>query len=125
MLFGLVFFSSRRRHTRCALVTGVQTCALPVAAWRGQGDEVRQRVGSRRVPARQLGRRREQKPEEAVRRQGEQVGQVADRRAGGAAGNLDRDVAAEFRQVEHDRRGGERQVGGEMGRATGGERGYV
>src|SRR3546814_5764104 len=28
MLFFL--FSSRRRHTRCALVTGVQTCALPI-----------------------------------------------------------------------------------------------
>src|SRR3546814_6024434 len=26
----LVFFASRRRHTRCALVTGVQTCALPI-----------------------------------------------------------------------------------------------
>src|SRR3546814_8010595 len=26
------FFSSRRRHTRCALVTGVQTCALPIYA---------------------------------------------------------------------------------------------
>src|SRR3546814_6942252 len=25
-----VLFSSRRRHTRCALVTGVQTCALPI-----------------------------------------------------------------------------------------------
>src|SRR3546814_2369256 len=25
-------FSSRRRHTRCALVTGVQTCALPISA---------------------------------------------------------------------------------------------
>src|SRR3546814_9090605 len=34
MVFGLLcllfFFSSRRRHTRCALVTGVQTCALPI-----------------------------------------------------------------------------------------------
>src|SRR3546814_3064454 len=36
-MFGVVisnvfifFFSSRRRHTRCALVTGVQTCALPI-----------------------------------------------------------------------------------------------
>src|SRR3546814_20949605 len=28
----LVFFSSRRRHTRCALVTGFQTCALPIYA---------------------------------------------------------------------------------------------
>src|SRR3546814_11919918 len=27
------FFSSRRRHTRCALVTGVQTCALPISFW--------------------------------------------------------------------------------------------
>src|SRR3546814_11640462 len=26
----LFFLSSRRRHTRCALVTGVQTCALPI-----------------------------------------------------------------------------------------------
>src|SRR3546814_6788639 len=32
VLFGCIvfFFSSRRRHTRCALVTGVQTCALPI-----------------------------------------------------------------------------------------------
>src|SRR3546814_15776023 len=28
----MFFFSSRRRHTRCALVTGVQTCALPISA---------------------------------------------------------------------------------------------
>src|SRR3546814_9789957 len=35
------FFSSRRRHTRCALVNGVQTCALPI--WRA-------RAGKRRVP---------------------------------------------------------------------------
>src|SRR3546814_10466855 len=29
-----LFFSSRRRHTRCALVTGVQTCALPISTTR-------------------------------------------------------------------------------------------
>src|SRR3546814_11275183 len=29
-MFVFFFFSSRRRHTRCALVTGVQTCALPI-----------------------------------------------------------------------------------------------
>src|SRR3546814_4235496 len=28
--FRTFVFSSRRRHTRCALVTGVQTCALPI-----------------------------------------------------------------------------------------------
>src|SRR3546814_6263383 len=27
----LVFFSRKRRHTRCALVTGVHTCALPIS----------------------------------------------------------------------------------------------
>src|SRR3546814_7785909 len=32
MISSLFFFvSSRRRHTRCALVTGVQTCALPIS----------------------------------------------------------------------------------------------
>src|SRR3546814_20877278 len=37
------FFSSRRRHTRCALVTGVQTCALPISALCGgnQANSVR------------------------------------------------------------------------------------
>src|SRR3546814_13758650 len=34
MVFFIFFFSSRRRHTRCALVTGVQTCALPISAAR-------------------------------------------------------------------------------------------
>src|SRR3546814_11215173 len=39
----MFFFSSRRRHTRCALVTGVQTCALPISgspavrSWRLRG----------------------------------------------------------------------------------------
>src|SRR3546814_986561 len=31
MVYVVFFFSSRRRHTRCALVTGVQTCALPIS----------------------------------------------------------------------------------------------
>src|SRR3546814_6996189 len=31
LLYFLFFFASRRRHTRCALVTGVQTCALPIS----------------------------------------------------------------------------------------------
>src|SRR3546814_7141485 len=34
LLFLYFFFSSRRLHTRCALVTGVQTCALPIYARR-------------------------------------------------------------------------------------------
>src|SRR3546814_5153441 len=31
LFLSFFFFSSRRRHTRCALVTGVQTCALPIS----------------------------------------------------------------------------------------------
>src|SRR3546814_7928511 len=33
--FECLIFSSRRRHTRCALVTGVQTCALPICVVNG------------------------------------------------------------------------------------------
>src|SRR3546814_6090490 len=36
------FFSSRRRHTRCALVTGVQTCALPICEIAAQQGELLQ-----------------------------------------------------------------------------------
>src|SRR3546814_9177654 len=36
----LFFFSSRRRHTRCALVTGVQTCALPICGSCGSDSEL-------------------------------------------------------------------------------------
>src|SRR3546814_2409244 len=37
-VFYCFFFSSRRRHTRCALVTGVQTCALPILHNQVEGD---------------------------------------------------------------------------------------
>src|SRR3546814_10201313 len=33
----LLLFSSRRRHTRCSCVTGVQTCALPIYVGRFKG----------------------------------------------------------------------------------------
>src|SRR3546814_9708062 len=48
-LLSFFFFSSRRRHTRCALVTGVQTCALPICVqsmggrlgeWAGAASEI-------------------------------------------------------------------------------------
>src|SRR3546814_7901660 len=35
------FFSSRRRHTRCALVTGVHTCALPISVGTDRCDATR------------------------------------------------------------------------------------
>src|SRR3546814_12167037 len=60
----LFFFSSRRRHTRCALVTGVQTCALPIFAARRDCRRCgRTRCGLRctashqRLPARSTVRR--------------------------------------------------------------------
>src|SRR3546814_8484437 len=34
-------YSSRRRHTRCSLVTGVQTCALPISLFQGDGGILR------------------------------------------------------------------------------------
>src|SRR3546814_3225877 len=38
MVYLFVFFTSRRRHTRCALVTGVQTCALPISRLRPEAS---------------------------------------------------------------------------------------
>src|SRR3546814_7415374 len=47
------FFSSRRRHTSCALVTGVQTCALPIfvsdSSVPKRASKVPSRVGDRRM----------------------------------------------------------------------------
>src|SRR3546814_3787549 len=55
-LFLVFFFSSRRRHTRCALVTGVQTCALPISLHR----QLVIQPGAERLATRgdRLGRRR-------------------------------------------------------------------
>src|SRR3546814_6480209 len=44
------FLSSRRRHTRCALVTGVQTCALPIFPDRA-GEARRDDQPERQFPA--------------------------------------------------------------------------
>src|SRR3546814_19713635 len=54
MVFVLFFFSSRRRHTRCALVTGVQTCALPI--WLSAAD-----WPAGRFPSRSAGRCRQRR----------------------------------------------------------------
>src|SRR3546814_608264 len=44
LLIFVFFFSSRRRHTRCALVTGVQTCALPIYSFSGHQFDLEQGV---------------------------------------------------------------------------------
>src|SRR3546814_4727809 len=41
--------SSRRRHTRCALVTGVQTCALPISHGRSAGGKRRNATPAQRA----------------------------------------------------------------------------
>src|SRR3546814_20617671 len=54
----MFFFSSRRRHTRCALVTGVQTCALPILLVGLQGSG---KTTSCAQPARRLQEREKKK----------------------------------------------------------------
>src|SRR3546814_3136146 len=46
----VLFFSSRRRHTRCALVTGVQTCALPIYLGAGKLAEFGDAVAAEDAP---------------------------------------------------------------------------
>src|SRR3546814_14931810 len=61
MLVICLFFSSRRRHTRCALVTGVQTCALPICSSLGGDYPLRTRTAPLVSPRRRgssLGSRR-------------------------------------------------------------------
>src|SRR3546814_3013397 len=59
----LFFFSSRRRHTRCALVTGVQTCALPISSypsmpmWKGAGAHPLQSESTSLLRVAEAGRR--------------------------------------------------------------------
>src|SRR3546814_5965809 len=52
----IFFFSSRRRHTRCALVTGVQTCALPISLFEHLRD------ARDRIDGNDKRRRRAQRP---------------------------------------------------------------
>src|SRR3546814_2292535 len=78
----MFFFSSRRRHTRCALVTGVQTCALPICgALGGLGVVFRLDRPGRRFVALRIDRLflRE-------RRAGQQQGKGEDRKATAHAG---------------------------------------
>src|SRR3546814_722596 len=87
----LFFFSSRRRHTRCALVTGVQTCALPISA--GDPDRARRcRAGRVRLPRNRVPAEQGQPVEPPVQARG--------RRAGVDRQELPRQAAADAR-VDH------------------------
>src|SRR3546814_19533267 len=95
MWFCFFFFSSRRRHTRCALVTGVQTCALPIF---------------RLAPPRDA--RREERREHSDRnnRKGEERARIDSRRAVMEPAAGDRGDQCEH---DDDRRTEERRVGKE------------
>src|SRR3546814_19872758 len=74
------FGSSRRRHTRCALVTGVQTCALPIsslplrriqgigrrARWSAGGAPVLHRGEDDQLRARRRGFAESRNPRESI-----------------------------------------------------------
>src|SRR3546814_6405226 len=95
-------FSSKRRHTRCALVTGVQTWALPISLFPGRGAArrgrtVRARDGAR--ASRLLSRTPRHRGRAPARRDRAQ-GRI--REARGALGRFRRDDAG-------DRRGGDRR----------------
>src|SRR3546814_4245435 len=100
------FFSSRRRHTRCALVTGVQTCALPILA---QEAKVRADPNLR---ADRFVERWQQLSQDRDRlyRAGDMTGrEKAGKEMAGMAKSLERDP-----QVESILRGRERELGLEM-----------
>src|SRR3546814_5855082 len=98
------FFASRRRHTRCALVTGVQTCALPISL----------RAGAQTPPSRDEADRPLHAGIERPQAKGGGQGQngCADR-----AGEKYRPVLMEVRQGRHEvalgQRSEERRVGKE------------
>src|SRR3546814_6626790 len=97
----LFFVSSRRRHTRCALVTGVQTCALPIysrsnhvaaeaATWLD-----RELVTDSPTPLRDAGFGREVSAAQAVRRQWLVAEQLAEEQGGRVVRSAERRVGKE------------------------------
>src|SRR3546814_12643050 len=90
MISVIFFFSSRRRNTRCALVTGVQTCALPIYRRRGKGTGTGDAAGA------------------AARCQGRGGG--CGRRAGG--GDLSREPSASIIENLTQRRAGAKEEEG-------------
>src|SRR3546814_2124471 len=91
------FFSSRRRHTRCALVTGVQTCALPISA-RQAAREQEEKRRQEQIDLSERKRVAEQQAREAKQKE------IADKLA---------KIRAEREKAERQARSEERRVGKE------------
>src|SRR3546814_16679056 len=128
----VVFFSSRRRHTRCALVTGVQTCALPISlnrAWLGgpplqrHGQQVivpGDRSGPRIVEARRLPAQRVMVHQPAVAAGGEEATGIArGRNAATVAQRQAAEVAALGPRPEGNGAAQRRPMGRRTGRGSG------
>src|SRR3546814_4846143 len=81
----LFFFSSRRRHTRCALVTGVQTCALPISPDRNRRCVPAPRARSHRPGGRYDRRAGDDRPETGAGATARANGRTAARRAASPA----------------------------------------
>src|SRR3546814_8206242 len=109
LVMDVFFFSSRRRHTRCALVTGVQTCALPIYPDFAESRYPLSRANPRRRHSRLW--RREIVPPDRIYPIGERRSPSRHRRgrgersgAGGAEPRRHRRVRARFhavRSAEH------------------------
>src|SRR3546814_8828686 len=91
------FFSSRRRHTRCALVTGVQTCALPICLAQARAEG---RIGGRR---RKLGDKQRREIAESVT-SGRKSGAEMARLYGVSEPTVSRIVAAHRQQFSQQQR---------------------
>src|SRR3546814_18028496 len=74
-MFFVFFFSSRRRHTRCALVTGVQTCALPIFRHGLQASGYGNSAGQMELPSTDVGQAR---AEVEAKKLGDRHGDVRD-----------------------------------------------
>src|SRR3546814_18040652 len=103
----MFFFSSRRRHTICALVTGVQTCALPICALAPPLPE-RQHIAGILTP-----RASRQFEHRAIEGGAIVVGQIDEARLLDEAAQLDQ-VAGPFLASHHPFSSEDRRVGKEF-----------
>src|SRR3546814_12772628 len=102
----LFFFSSRRRHTICALVPGVQTCALPISARRepSTGATAGEAGGYRGAGA--AGGARDPLPPDLLRSGRAPLADRPPREPAAADQSRHRPPAARLREADHRRRAG-------------------
>src|SRR3546814_3231375 len=112
-LYGF-FFSSRRRHTRCALVTGVQTCALPISGTQAVPLPLRlsRGPGSEEI-----------RPLPSVRRSAAPIAAAGGARSAKRPGGKEDGGRGSGAAARSGQGAGGKRCVPELGRASGGERG--